>query len=593
MFPLKAMSLGALLVFCGAPVAALDSLTFLTPGADEELANDLRAASLLVAAKAEGTTTPQDLLAAALADYGRLVGALYADGRFGGIINIMIDGREAAAIPPLNPPARIGIITVTVQPGPLYRFSQTAVRPQAPDTVLPQGFASGQPARTPLIRDGVAAVIEGWREAGRAKAAVAGQQVTADHDADTVGVRVAVEPGPVVTFGNLLLKGGDRVRPARLRKIAGLPTGQVYSPAALEQSATRLRRTGVFKSVSLSEAERLGPGDTLDITATLDEEAPRRIGAGAELSSVEGLRLSGYWMHRNLLGGAERLRLEGEVAGIGGGTGGTDYRFSARYGRPATPDADTDLFAVAMIEQLNEPNYNSKAGLLGFGFTRYFSDQLNVEVGLAYAFSEDTDITGTLQFHHLTAPIVLTYDSRDKALDATKGLFGYAEITPFLGLKGTESGARLAFDTRAYRAFGATENVVLAGRLQAGSVLGASLAGVPNDYLFYTGGGGTVRGQDYQSLGVGTGAAMTGGRSFLAISGEVRAKVREKIGVVAFADFGLVSADSFGANGETHGGAGLGLRYLTPIGPIRLDVAAPIGGTSNGVQIYVGIGQSF
>jgi len=596
MLTLKGLRFGAFMVLCGvsvSPAAALERLQFLTPGADEALSNDLRAASLLVAAQAEGTTMPQDLLAAALADYGRLVGALYAEGRFGGIINIMIDGREAASIPPINPPERISEITVTVQPGPQYRFSRTEIRPQAPGTDLPTGFSLGQPARTPLIRDGVAAAIEGWRDAGRAKAAVAGQQVTADHDADTVGVRVAVQPGPLVTFGDLLLKGGDRVRPARLRKIAGLPTGQVYSPAALEKSAARLRRTGVFKSVSLSEAEHLGPGDTLAITATLDEEAPRRIGFGAELSSVEGARLSAFWLHRNLLGGAERLRLEGEVAGIGGGTGGVDYRFAARYGRPATPDPDTDLFVLAEIEQLNEPDFSTKTANLGFGFTRYVSDDLTVEAGLAYRFSEVTDFNGTTQYNLLTLPLGATYDTRDVALDATKGVFADVEVMPFLGLAGSESGARLAFDTRAYRALGEAGNIVVAGRVQGGSIVGASLAGVPNDYRFYSGGGGTVRGQDYQSLGLMLNGNKTGGRSFLAISGEVRAKVREKIGVVAFADFGLVSADSFGANGETHGGAGLGLRYLTPIGPIRLDVAAPIGGTSKGVHVYVGIGQSF
>jgi len=596
MFSPNGLRFCAFLIGCGVPLEpalALDRLDFLSPGADAALASDLRAASLLVAAQTEGTNDPQELLAAALADYGRLVGALYAEGRFGGIINILIDGREAATIPPVEPPARIEAIVVTIQAGPTYRLSETAVRPQVPGTELPAGFAVGQPARTPAIRDGVAAVIEGWRIAGHAKAGVSGQKVTADHAVETVGVRVAVAPGPVVTFGDLLLKGGDRVRPERLRKIAGLPTGQVYSPEALEKSVTRLRRTGVFKSASLSEAETLGPGDTMDITATLSEEAPRRIGFGAELSSVEGLRLSGFWLHRNLLGGAERLRLEGEIAGIGGDMGGENYKFSARYGRPATPDPDTDLFLLTEIEQLNEPDYSTKTGTLGFGFTRYATEHLTLEAGLAFRLSEITDFTGTTQYNLLTLPLSATFDTRDAPLDATRGIFVNLDVMPFLGVSGSETGARLAFDTRTYRALGASGDVVLAGRVQGGSILGASLAGVPNDFRFYSGGGGTVRGQDYQSLGVQVNGDKTGGRSFLGVSGELRAKVRDSIGVVAFADFGLISADSFGTDGDTHGGAGLGLRYLTPIGPIRLDVAAPIGGTSSGVQLYVGIGQAF
>ncbi|WP_240611123.1 autotransporter assembly complex protein TamA [Oceaniglobus ichthyenteri] len=589
------LRIGAIFATCmfGTSVFAFDALKFNAPGADEALTKDLWAASLLVAAKSEGTTDPQELLAAARADYGRLVGALYAEGRFGGIINILVNGREAAGIPPLNPPSKIDSISVTIQPGPQYRFSETSVRPVAPDTEFPKDFTVGQPARTPLIRDGVAAAVVGWREVGRAKAAVSGQQVTADHDADQVRVRVAIAPGPVVTFGNLLLQGGDRVRPERLRKIAGLPTGETYSPAALETAAKRLRRTGVFKSVSLTEAENLGPGDTMDITAILNEEKPRRLGFGAEISTTDGAKLTGFWLHRNLLGGAERLRLEGEIGGLGGGTGGEDYKFAATYGRPATPDADTDLFVIAEIEQLNEPTYNTKTGRLGFGFMRYVNDDLTLEAGLGYVFSKDTDATGTTEYQHLTVPLGATYDTRDNVLDATKGVYADVDVMPFLGLSGTESGARLAFDARTYRGFGAEDKVVLAGRIQGGSVIGASLAGVPNDYRFYSGGGGTVRGQEYQSLGVTVNGNLTGGRSFLGLSGEVRAKVRESIGVVAFADFGLISADSFGSDGETHGGAGLGLRYLTPIGPIRLDVAAPIGGTSKGAQLYVGIGQAF
>ncbi|WP_226782976.1 autotransporter assembly complex protein TamA [Oceaniglobus trochenteri] len=575
------------------PVSALENLEFRTPGADEALADELRQSSLLIAAQNEGNNDPQELLAAANADYGRLVGTLYSEGRFGGVINIMVDGREAAGIPPLSAPDAIRTIVVTVKPGPQYNFSRTEIVPQAPGTVLPDGFAPGQPARTPVIRDSVAAVVDGWRDVGRAKASVAGQKVTANHNVKQLAVDVGIAPGPEVRFGDLLLKGGDRVRPARLRKIAGLPTGEIYSPEALELSAKRLRRTGTFKSVSLTEAETLRPGDVMDITATLTEEKPRRIGFGAEISTVEGLALSAFWLHRNLLGGAERLRLEGNVTGIGGDTGGTDYKFSARYGRPATPDADTDLYILAEVEQVNEPTYSAKTGRLGFGFDRYINDQLSVSLGLAYVYSQDTDALGTLSYHHLTLPLNATYDSRDMPLDATKGYFADVDVMPFLGVSGSESGARVAFDTRAYKAFGDEGKFVLAGRVQGGSIIGASLTGVPNDYRFYSGGGGTVRGQAYQSLGVMVNGELTGGRSFLGLSGELRAKVRESIGVVAFADFGLVGADSFGGDADTHAGAGLGLRYLTPIGPIRLDVAAPIGGTSSGAQVYVGIGQAF
>ena len=141
----------------------------------------------------------------------------------------------------------------------------------------------------------------------------------------------------------------------------------------------------------------------------------------------------------------------------------------------------------------------------------------------------------------------------------------------------------------------------VAGRVQVGAVFGASLLGTPRDYLFYSGGGGTVRGQPYQSLGVSVlrdelGASFqTGGKTFVGGSAEARVKVTDTIGVVGFVDVGRVDADSFFSDfGDWQAGAGLGVRYATPVGPIRLDLAVPVGGqTGSGMQIYVGLGQAF
>ena len=134
-------------------------------------------------------------------------------------------------------------------------------------------------------------------------------------------------------------------------------------------------------------------------------------------------------------------------------------------------------------------------------------------------------------------------------------------------------------------------------RGQLGSVYGPDLAEAPADYLFYSGGGGTVRGQSYQTLGVDLGGGNTvGGRSFVGLSAEARVAVRDNIGVVAFADAGYIGAEEFyDGSGQWHSGAGLGLRYATGIGPIRFDVAVPTSGpeTEDNFQVYIGIGQSF
>ncbi|RVV98256.1 outer membrane protein assembly factor [Mesobaculum littorinae] len=582
--------LAILLTTTAAPAIEID---FDTPAASDDLRDDLADASLLIGARDEGVDDPQELLAAARADYARLVGALYAEGRFGGTVNILVDGREASEIPPLGGLDRIDRIVVRIDPGPVYDFSRAEVDPLAPETELPEGFALGEPARTPLIESAASAGVEGWRGQGRAKADIGDEQIVADHDADTLAARIVIAPGPVVRFGDLRPQGYTRMRPDRIVEIAGLPTGEVFDPDELERAASRLRRTQVFRSVALVEDEQLAPGNVMGIEAQLDEEAPRRFGFGAELSSIDGLTLSAFWLHRNLFGGAERLRVDGELAQLGL-EGGEDYSFATRFERPATFGADTDLYVLGEIERLNEDDFTSNTGTIGAGLTRIVTEDLSVEAGIAYRFSRVEDEAGERDYSLLTFPLGATLDKRDDTLNPANGYYVDADLTPFLGYQSADNGGRLTFDARGYRGFGEENRFIFAGRLQGGSILGADLEGVPNDYRFYSGGGGTVRGQDYQSLGVTLPSGVeSGGASYLAVSTEARVGVTDNIGVVGFVDWGSVSEDSVPGSGDSHSGAGLGVRYYTPIGPIRLDAAVPVSGGGSGVSLYVGIGQAF
>jgi translocation and assembly module TamA len=219
-------------------------------------------------------------------------------------------------------------------------------------------------------------------------------------------------------------------------------------------------------------------------------------------------------------------------------------------------------------------------------------------VGLGYTRSDVADAGGDTSYNYLELPLTVLWDTRDDKLSATSGYYLDAGVTPFLGFGSTGTGAKLTGDARAYRSLGENGRFVLAGRVQFGTIVGAGIEATPRDYLIYSGGGGTVRGQPYQSLGVmvlSGGTVESGGRSFLGLSGELRAGITDKIGVVAFYDAGYISAgELFDQSGEWHAGAGLGLRYDTGIGPIRLDIAAPVSGsTGDGVQVYVGIGQAF
>ncbi len=573
---------------------ALNRLDFEAPGASKDLLAQLKAASLLVQAQADKKTEAQDLFSSARADYGRLVGALYSAGYYAPVIHILVDGKEAAGIAPLDAPTKIGTIRVLVQPGPLFHFSTALITPLAPKTTLPEGFHAGSPALSGVIQDAANAGISGWRDASHAKATVADKKILANIPAAAIDARITIAPGPPVTFGKMILKATSRVRPDRIRAIAGFPEGQPFDPKKEQKSADRLRKAGAFASVTLTEADTLNPDGSMDVTATVVDQKPRRLGFGAEISSSEGANLSAYWMHRNLFGGAEQFRVDAEVDGLGAQNGGIGFKLGVRLDRPATFDSRTALYVLGVIQRENLDDYNANNLSLGIGVTRELTDTMKARAGVGFDTSHVTDSTGSTNYSDFTLPLGITLDTRDKELDAHKGYYLDAGLMPFLGLGETGSGAKLTLDARAYRAIGS--RVVLAGRFQLGQILGPSVAATPRDYLFYSGGGGTVRGQPYQSLGVYaiSPTLRTGGKSFVGFSGEVRAQVHGPFGVVGFYDAGFISANSGFGGGQWQSGAGVGMRYDTGIGPIRLDVGLPVSGsTGKGLQLYIGIGQAF
>ncbi|MEW2912716.1 autotransporter assembly complex family protein [Leisingera sp. JC11] len=598
-FPFRPRHLACALAFSLIPLLPPAGLaadtTLAAPGADAGLADRLRGASASIAAS--GETNVQELLAAALSDYRTLVQVLYDAGHFSPVVNIRLDGREAALIQPLNPPKSVQKVEITVKPGPQFAFgrAELAPFPQNSDVEIPEGFAPGKPAGTGVIRDAAIAGVRAWRRSGHAKAEVADQNITANHLQARLDAELRLAPGPRLRFGQMRITGDSNVREEAIRRIAGFPAGEEFHPDLIAKSATRLRRTGTFSSVVLREAEQPNPDGTLDFVAQVEDLPPRRLTFGAEVSSSDGLELSGSWMHRNLFGNAEKLRIEARISGIGS-SNDIDGRVAVRLDRPAKLGPDDMIFYLAEAERLDEEHYAATRMFGAIGARRTFSDTFFAEAALGVSSILAEDVFGKRRFKYVAGRIRAEYDARDSRVNPTTGYFLQGAATPFIGFDGSKSGLQMKGDARAYYGLGAEDRIVLAGRVQLGSVVGPSLSEISPTLLFFSGGAGTVRGHEYQSLGVPAGGGTAGGRSFAALSAEVRGKVTDKISLVGFYDLGFVDADSFvSGSSARHSGAGLGLRYdVAGIGPIRLDLAYPVdGGSEDGLQFYIGIGQAF
>lgn len=579
------------------PVALQAAETSLTaPGASDDLLARLKSSSSVITAQASGLEGAQELLAAALSDYKTLVQVLYDSGYFGPDISIRIDGREAANVSLVEPPRKIDRIDIRVTPGTAFRFGTARIAPLPPEAELPEGFAPGEPASTGAIRAAAAAGRDAWRQRGHAKAEIGEQNISANHRQAQLNADIRLIPGPELRFGKLDVTGESRVRAASIQRIAALPSGETYSPEEARRAGARLRRTGTFSSVSIVEAETPNPDGTLDFTAEVADLPPRRISFGAEIASNDGVTLSAAWMHRNLFGNAERFRIEGEIRNIGGSED-IDGRLAFRLDNPARLGGDNNLFYYGSLERFDREHYTMNQAALGVGVRRVSSDQLFGEAAVQISTSRVSDAYGTdRRFDLISFPLRGQYDGRDSEQNPTTGYFVDLSITPFVGFADSSSGVSMLADGRAYRSLTTTGSLVLAGRLQIGSVVGAPASEVSPDLLFFSGGSGTVRGQSYESLGIPVGNDVAGGRSMIVASAEVRTRVTDAISLVGFFDYGMIDESSFVTSAsQSHSGAGLGVRYdLGGFGPLRLDLALPVSGPEdNGLQFYIGIGQAF
>jgi translocation and assembly module TamA len=582
------------------------SVTFTTTeaGAAE---NAVRNASSLLADEAEPASGAAGLIAKARGDYRRMLAALYGEGYYGGAISIRIGGVEASALAPdTNLPDPVDV-TIAVSPGPLFTFNDVAIVNQAPLTDDPddmvdlpamRGFGAGEVARSPVILRAEELALDAWRQQGFAKAEIVGREVVADHATNTVDATITVNPGQRAAFGPVAVSGTETMNPGFVAQQTGLAVGQEYDPDDLERAQWRLDRLEVFRAARFEAAESIGSDGLLPYNLVVQELPGRRFGLGATYSTLDGLGLEAFHLWRNLFGQAERLRLDARVASIAYpvDTEDFDYFVGGTFTKPGFYHPDVDLVATVSAERTIYPTYTETSATSRVGLTWFFSQDLTFSGGGGFERSRFDDDFGTRDFAIASAYAGVIFDGRDNALDATEGFYASADVEPFYDFMYGNAGLQVVAEGRTYFGFGEDDPFVLAGRIKGGALLGPDLSEIPPDRLFFAGGGGSVRGYGYKSIGVeDEDGNLTGGRYLLEGSLEARVKVTEDIGVVGFVDGGYVAADVFPGIEDLQLGAGIGARYDTGLGPLRLDLAIPLNKRPGDPDyaIYAGIGQAF
>ena len=571
----------------------------------------VRSASAILRGEGDAVPGTAGVVARAKGDYRRILAALYDRGYYGVSISIEVDGRQASGLKVGDTLSERPRIVMVVDAGAPYDFDRAEVVNGAPAAVDPEdrvdglgsvGFLSGERARASAVRAAGKLAVRAWRQQGHPKAKVAARRATAVHPDRFLNVAIEMDPGPKAYFGPVFVEGTERMDPAFVAYMTGLPEGGEYDPDEIARAQARLDRLGVFTTRRLIEGE-VGDGGLMPVQVVVQERKLRRIGVGATLSTLDGLGAQTYWLHRNLFGRAESLRLEGSFEGLGTATSDLDeldYGIAATFRKPGAFTPDTDLILNAFARAETNETYREIAAGGSALVEHFYSPRITFRYGLKGKVSEVEDAFGTRDFTVVAALGEATVDYRDDKLDPTEGFYLQGSLTPFHEANFSNTGARLVAEGRAYADFGSRGRTIVAGRLKAGSVLSPPIDETSPDQLFLTGGGGSLRGFAYNSVGIErtfpTGTQTVGGRGLLEGSVELRQRIGERFGAVAFVDAATVSEDPLARFDEdVKIGVGLGVRYYTGLGPIRLDVAFPVnpGRDDGDYGIYAGIGHAF
>lgn len=580
-------------------------------GETEELRAAVTQASRLFSLGDEPFDTMGVLFLRAREDEKRIRRALNALGYFGARVAVAIEGeavQDAEAedrIAALQAGKKLAV-TIDISPGPRFKLAGITLGPTAglepnlPGGVTPAsiGLKPGAPARSADILAAQARAIDIMREAGHPYARLGQRKATADHETATLDVTLEFDPGPKAAFGPVSIIGTQRMDPGFVAGLAPFKPGDAFSISVLKDFKDSIERLGVFDAVRIDEAAQLDAQAALPLTVTVGERPLRAIGVAANWSTLEGAALSSYWEHRNLFGHAEKLRIEASAARLFLNAL-QDYEFAlqAVLTLPAWPDRRDDVFVSAAARKERPDAYARDALELGLGWTRRFDRALAIEAGIALSRASEEDAFGKRNLTTITFPTAILYDTRNDPLEPVRGLRASIELRPLVNVEDkATSAARLLAQASAYLTLDDDARTVVASRVAAGLSLGAGIARLPADLRFFAGGGGSVRGYAFQGLSPRDAVdRIIGGASLAEASLEVRHWLFEDIGVALFADTGGAFVSDVPDFDNMGTGVGIGARYRTPVGPLRLDVAIPLDPRPSDpdFSIYVGLGQAF
>ncbi|WP_183030035.1 autotransporter assembly complex protein TamA [Altericroceibacterium spongiae] len=464
----------------------------------------------------------------------------------------------------------------------------------------------GDPVLQDKIVQEVSDLSTALGENGYAFAEVGEPDLLIDHEREEGDLTVPVDPKGKYVFGHVTSSLPDFLSGRHLEKIARFEMGETYKYSDQEDLRSAIQSTGLVSTIEISKVRKTEPqGDqpgTVDLNVEMNKAPLRTVAGSLGYGTGEGARVEASWEHRNLFPPEGMLRVRG-VGGTQEQLLGVTFRRNNVNGR------DRILTVDAYASNLNRQAYDAHTAALLATYERVstllFQKEFSWSAGVQLIATREREASSDevklpRQSYYIGAvPLYAQMDMSNDLLNPDRGFRLAARISPEISrTEGSNSFyIRNQVDASYYKRV--SESVVLAGRVRLGSIPGASTSDIAPSRRLYAGGGGSVRGYGYQAIGPRNAAGeAAGGRSLTELSAEARIRTGlfdGALSVVPFVDAGAVDRTSTPKFSDIKVGAGIGIRYHTSFGPIRVDVGVPLNPEPSDapVGVYVALGQAF
>jgi translocation and assembly module TamA len=513
---------------------------------------------------------------------------------------------DAVVEPDIEPAGQVLRVTLQADPGVQYKFQSVELpgldAAGTDSAKLRESFAvkAGDPVVASDVIAANVALKVALGEEGFALAKIGDQQVTVDHRTHLASLILPVEPGPVAHFGAIRVSGNPPFSAMHLQHMARWKPGQRFERDKVDDLRRALIATGLVATADVKVVPVPDHGRVdLDVALTA---APRHTIAG-ELGygTGEGAKLDVSWQDRNFINPEGALTLRG-IAGTREQLAGVEFRRNNLGARDRVLDVQLsashtkfDAYEARTIRFFGSVDREStiiyrKRWTWGVGTELLATDERGVFL--------DPAVKETRTFLIAALPLSVAYDGSDDLLDPTRGFRLSLHLSPEISAKGISFAyARAQVDGSAYLPVG--DSTVLAGRLRFGKIFGADAPSIAPSRRFYAGGGSSVRGYGYQRVGpIDFENDPVGGATLSEFSLEARFRLKAfggNFGLVPFFDGGSLTNKAVpGFNGWQFG-AGVGIRYYSTFGPIRVDVGTPLNPRHGDgpIAVAVSLGQAF